>query len=180
MPELNARTPPPERPPAPTTERLLLRPPRPSDAEPFFDFLGDRSAMRFTHRHHSLRECRRRLAAFEWQRRRTGIAPWAVLRREAGQIIGWGGLYEDPFEPGWGLELGYAFHPAVWGQGLATELARACLAWADATLAATEVRAFVHPENTASRRLLQRAGFETIRFLPDKRRLLLRRARGKP
>ena len=85
-----------------TTARLLLRPPRPSDAASFFAFLGDPAAMRFTHCHASVRECRRRLAVFEWQRRRTGFAPWAVLTRGDGQLVGWGGLYEDPFDPGWG------------------------------------------------------------------------------
>ena len=49
----------------PDTSRLLLRPPHASDAEAFFSFLGDAEAMRFTYHHASLRECRRRLAAFE-------------------------------------------------------------------------------------------------------------------
>ncbi len=98
-----------------TTARLLLRPPRPSDAASFFAFLGDPAAMRFTHCHASVRECRRRLAAFEWQRRRAGFAPWAVLTQGDGQLVGWGGLYEDPFDPGWGVELGYSLHPAAWG-----------------------------------------------------------------
>ena len=134
--------------------------------------------MRFTHCHASLRECRRRLAAFEWQRRRSGIAPWAVLTRHDGRLVGWGGLYEDPFEPGWGLELGYSLHPAVWGQGYATELGRACLAWADVRLRAPEVWAFVHPDNAASRCVLDRVGFTEVRFLPEKERILLRRVRG--
>ena len=60
-------------PPVLTTARLLLRPPRPSDAASFFAFLGDPTAMRFTHCHASVRECRRRLAVFEWQRRRGAL-----------------------------------------------------------------------------------------------------------
>ena len=160
------------------TARLLLRPPRPSDAAPFFAFLGDPAAMRFTHCHASVRECRRRLAAFEWQRRQAGFAPWAVLTRDDGQLVGWGGLYEDPFDPGWGMELGYSLHPAAWGQGYATELARACLAWGDEELEAPEVWAFVHPDNTASRRVLDRTGFTKVRLLPEKERILLRRAKG--
>ena len=87
-------------------------------------------------------------------------------------------MYKDPFDPGWGVELGYSLHPAAWGQGYATELARACLDWADETLEAPEVWAFVHPDNTASRRVLDRAGFTKIRFLLEKERILLRRMRG--
>lgn len=160
-----------------TTARLLLRPPRPGDAA-FFAFLGDPAAMRFTHCHPSVRECRRRLAGFEWQRRRVGFAPWAVLTRDGGGLVGWGGLYRDPFDPGWGVELGYSFHPAAWGRGYATELARGCLGWADAGLDAPEVWAFVHPDNAASWRVLDRVGFGEVRFLPERERILMRRARG--
>ena len=76
------------------------------------------------------------------------------------------------------MELGYSLHRAVWGQGYATELGRACLAWADKELEASEVWAFVHPDNTMSRRVLDRAGIAQVRLLPEKERILLRRARG--
>ena len=166
---------------APETRRLLLHPPRLSDAGAFYAFLGDADAMRFTHHHASPRECRRRLAGFEWQRRRTGYAAWAVVAKADARLVGWGGVYEDPFDPGWGAELGYAFHPAVWGRGYATELALACLAWADEALGLPEVRAFAHPDNAASRRVLAKAGFEPVRWVPEMNRLLhVRRRHGIP
>jgi ribosomal-protein-alanine N-acetyltransferase len=52
------------------------------------------------------------------------------------------------------------------------------LGWADEELEMPEVWAFVHPDNTASRRVLDRAGFAQARLLPEKGRILLRRARG--
>jgi [ribosomal protein S5]-alanine N-acetyltransferase len=157
--------------------RLLLRPPRLADAADFYAFLGDPEALRFTHCDASLRACRRRLAGFEWQRRRNGIAPWAVVANAEQRLVGWGGLYEDPFETGWGVELGYAFRPEAWGKGYATELASACLDWADTVLRLPEVCAFVHPDNAASRRVLEKVGFEPVRFVPEMRRILLRRTR---
>ena len=103
------------------TSRLLLRPPHASDAEAFFSFLGDVEAMRFTHHHASLRECRRRLAAFEWKRRQQGYAPWAVVRKDDQQLVGWGGLYEDPFDPGWGVGAGILLPPCNLGPGATHE-----------------------------------------------------------
>lgn len=142
-------------------------------------FLGDPAAMRFTHHHASLRECRRRLAAFEWQRRRTGYAAWAVITRTDQKVVGWGGLYDDPFDRRWGVELGYAFHPAAWGRGYATELAHACLDWANRVLRLPEVCAFTHPDNAASARVLDKAGFQPMRFVAGMNRILHRRlARG--
>src|SRR5947199_10400428 len=101
------------------TARLLLRPPRLTDAAPLFEFLGDRTAMQYTIAQQSLRDCRRYIAVHERQRRRIGCAPWVVIEKATGRVIGSGGLYEDPFDPGRGVEVGYLFSPAVWGSGYA-------------------------------------------------------------
>lgn len=160
------------------TARLLLRPPRLADAPALFGFLGDAQAMRHTHADASLRECRRRVAAHERARRRDGFAPWKVVTKANGHVIGWGGLYVDPFEPGWGPEVGYFLHPGAWGHGYASELVAACTALADGALALPELRAFAHPENAASRRVLEKAGFAAERWVPEMHRTLFRRPRG--
>ena len=92
--------------------------------------------------------------------------------------MGWGGLYEDPFDPGWGNEIGYAFHPSAWGRGYATELVTASLQIADRVLEMPEVKAFAKPENHASRRVLEKTGFALVRFVPQLDRLLYRRERS--
>ena len=162
------------------TPRLILRPPLTSDTADFYAFLGDADAMRFTQHHPTFRGCRRRLAAFEWERRRLGDAPLAVLRKQDRQIVGWGGIYLDPFDREWGPELGYAFHPATWGQGYATEMARESLTWADRTLASPEIVAFAHPDNVASRRVLEKTGFEEVRFVSEMTRMVYSRQRHAP
>ena len=48
-----------------------------------------------------------------------------------GRIIGWGGLYDDPFDPGWGGEVAYFFYQAVWGQGYDSEMVVAYMNIAD-------------------------------------------------
>ncbi|WP_370691707.1 GNAT family N-acetyltransferase [Bradyrhizobium sp.] len=58
------------------TARLLLRPPRLTDAAALFDFLGDTTAMRYTTPRTSVPDCRRYLAAHE----RNASASAAPLR----------------------------------------------------------------------------------------------------
>jgi ribosomal-protein-alanine N-acetyltransferase len=159
------------------TARLILRHPTLADVSALFGFLGDTEAMRYTHADASLRDCRRRIAVHEWRRRRDGYAPWTIVTKGAARIVGWGGLYDDPFDPGWGVEVGYFFHPAAWGQGYASELAAACTEIADHVLHLPEVRAFARAENIGSRRVLEKAGFEVERFVPEMERLLYRRGR---
>jgi len=156
---------------------LILRRPRVADVAALFEFLGDPAAMQHTHVDASLRDCRHRIAAHDWQRRRDGYGPWTVMTRADGRVIGWGGLYTDPFDPGWGTEIGYFFHPDAWGWGYASELVAASLDLADHVLRLPDIRAFARPENVASRRVLEKAGFEMVRFVPEMERWLYERRR---
>lgn len=157
------------------TRRLRLDPPRLADVPALFAFMGDPEAMAHTHPRESLRDCRRYVAVHERQRRRTGIAPWTIRERETGRIVGWGGLYEDIFDPGWGVEVVYFFHPDVWGRGYATELTEAAVAFGRER-GLTAVVAFAHPDNLGSRRVLEKSGFVEERFLPDAKRFFYRLA----
>ena len=156
---------------------MHLRRSRLADIPALFEFLGDANAMRHTHVDASLRDCRRRIVAHEWQRRRDGFGPWTINTRVDGRIVGWGGLYTDPFDPGWGAEVGYFFRQDAWGRGYASELVAASLDVADRVLELPEVRAFAHSENLASRRVLEKLGFEIVRFVPEMERWLYRRLR---
>ena len=159
------------------TMRLILRSPTLADVPALFEFLGDADAMRYTHLDASLRQCRRRIAVHEYRRRHDGCAPWTIMTKPDGRIIGWGGLYNDPFDSGWGVELGYSFHPLVWGQGYATELATACMEVADNILRLPKVGAFARVDHIRSRRVLEKTGFEVVRFVPEMERLLYQRRR---
>jgi ribosomal-protein-alanine N-acetyltransferase len=156
------------------TARLMLRPPRLADAAPLFEFLGDATAMQYTTPQASLRDCRRYLAAHERQRRRVGCAPCVVLEKETRAVIGFGGLYDDPFDGGWGVEVGYFLAPAAWGKGYATELTRFCVELARQQARWPALHAFAHPHNTASQKVLLKSGFQQERFLPEMQRFLYR------
>jgi ribosomal-protein-alanine N-acetyltransferase len=46
---------------------------------------------------------------------------------------------------------------------------------ADTVLRLPEVSAFARPENVGSRRVLEKSGFELVRFVPEMERFLYRR-----
>ncbi len=147
------------------TERLLLRPPESGDIPLLFDFLGDADAMRFTQTRSSIDDCRHYVEVHEAQRETVGCAPWTIVGKAESEIVGFGGLYADPFEPGWGVEVGYFFKPASWGRGYATELTRACLDLARRERKWPTIWAFAHAGNSASARVLEKAGFNRRRFV---------------
>jgi [ribosomal protein S5]-alanine N-acetyltransferase len=138
------------------TDRLWLSRPLLSDAPQLLSFLGEAEAMRYTLHLADLRDCRRHIAGHACQRKKLGYGPWTV-RASDGQIIGFGGLYDDPFDPGWGAEIGYRFAASAWGKGYATELTRFCLRLARQQFGLAIIRAFAHPDNAASRRVLEKA-----------------------
>ncbi|MBB3016968.1 RimJ/RimL family protein N-acetyltransferase [Microvirga lupini] len=56
------------------------------------------------------------------------------------------------------LELGYSFMRPFWGHGYASEAARALLDWVYRSVSVDHVIGFAVADNTASRRVLEKAG----------------------
>lgn len=154
---------------------MLLCQPTESDAESLFDFLGNEDAMRHTHCVQSINDLRHRLAVHEAHRLRNRQAPWTVRCSASRAVIGWGGMYHDPFDPGWGIEVAYFFSPNVWGQGLASELVLICTDIADAS-GTSALQAFAHPDNMPSRKVLDKNGFLEVEFVAEMTRLRYERS----
>ena len=90
---------------------------------------------------------------------RHGFGMWLLRDRETGEMVGRGGL-QYTYTAGLNdVEAGWAVVPGRWGQGLATELAHACVEIAFEQLGLLELVAFTLPDNTASRRVMEKAGF---------------------
>jgi ribosomal-protein-alanine N-acetyltransferase len=157
------------------TGRLRLRPPRLADAPDLLTFFRDVEAQRYTLHFGTLHECRRHIAAHERHRRRIGCGPWLVAEAGSGATIGWGGLYEDPFDRRWGIEVAYSFARSAWGKGYASELVAFSIEHARDVLGLAELVAFSHNDNAGSRRVLEKAGFVAERFLPEMERVIYRR-----
>lgn len=99
-----------------------------------------------------------------------GYGYWSFIERETGRFVGNGGFAQ--FERGIAElegypEAGWAFSPAAWGKGYATEAIRAALGWADANLAADEVRCIIDPDNIASQRVAAKLGFTKFATVDD-------------
>lgn len=81
----------------------------------------------------------------------------AVTLRDGGQLIGAAGVRLLSAEHS-EAEIGYAFARAHWGRGLATEAARALLAFGFGELGLHRISATCHAANLASARVLEKIG----------------------
>jgi ribosomal-protein-alanine N-acetyltransferase len=146
------------------TERLILRPFEDSVVDALYEIQGDRDHMRFTFWAESRDACESWLRQYENLLKVNGFAPWTIVLREDGRVIGWGGLNTDPNATGWGTEVSYFIHPSYEGRGFATEIVRASLRYGFVELALREIGAFAKPENHASIRVLEKCGFKFHRY----------------
>lgn len=92
-----------------------------------------------------------------------GFGLWALARKEpsgAGTFIGFTGLsipaWQTPFGPR--VEIGWRLTHDHWGQGYATEAARASLAYGFDVLQIDEIVSFTAAINRRSERVMQRLG----------------------
>ena len=144
-----------------TTERLVLEPLGEQHLEHLVGLDADPAVMRLlTGRASSRAEVvaamARRTRADAAER---GLGYWAGL--VDGSFAGWWSLAADDADTG-AAELGYRLRQDVWGDGLATERARAVLEHAFGTVGLRRVWAETMAVNTASRRVLEKVGLRHV------------------
>jgi RimJ/RimL family protein N-acetyltransferase len=146
------------------TNNLLLRKYEDSDLNILFEIQRNKEAMQYTFCDQNKEDAKKRFNAYAALLNKVGFAPWTVLYRSNKKIIGWGGLNEDPFAPGWGVEVAYFFHSDYWGRGLATELVTTSIKYGFKVLNLKEIGAFVHQFNIASTKVLKKCGFSFVKY----------------
>jgi RimJ/RimL family protein N-acetyltransferase len=92
-----------------------------------------------------------------------GFGIWLLRDRATGAMVGRGGLQHTFIAGVDEVEAGWAIVPERWGQGLATELALACVEVAFQRLGLLRIVAFTLPGNIASRRVMEKSGFSYAR-----------------
>jgi len=143
------------------TERLVLRPFTPDDADDVHEIVSDREiAYNTAHIPHPYPEG----MAADWIRLITSrwltgeSAVFAVTLRRGGGLIAAVGLEIEPHHKRG--ELGYWVAKEHWSAGYATEAARAVVAFGFAQLGLNRVQAHHYSRNPASGRVLQKIGME--------------------
>lgn len=142
------------------TDRLRLRRWRDTDREPFARMCADEQVMRYfpavLDRTRSDAFIDRACASFA----RVGFGLWALERQDGGQFIGFTGL--APMHPGspgaGGIEVGWRLVPSAWGQGLATEAARAALVDGFSRLEVSRIWSWTAQINAPSQAVMRRLG----------------------
>jgi RimJ/RimL family protein N-acetyltransferase len=150
------------------TERLVLRRFTADDVDNLVELDGDPEVMRFITGGRTTSRADIQddfLPAFlGYYDRYPGYGFWAAVERSTGDFLGWfhlrpprdGGIPDEP-------ELGYRLRRSAWGKGYASEGSRALVDKAFAELGARRVFAETMAVNTASRRVMEKAGLTYLR-----------------
>jgi RimJ/RimL family protein N-acetyltransferase len=140
------------------TPRLRLRPFRESDLDDLARLYADPAVVRYLWdgRTRDRAATWREIAMFLGHLQIRGYATLAIEERATGQFLGECGPW---YPEGWPmLEVGWVVDPQRQGEGIATEAARAVLAWCLTALPAQPICSLIHPDNAASARVATKLG----------------------
>jgi ribosomal-protein-alanine N-acetyltransferase len=142
------------------TKRLVLRSWRDTDREPFAALNADPEVMQHFPNVLSRAESDTVVDLIETDFRQNGYGLWALEECSSGEFVGFTGLsgqrFTAPFTPA--VEVGWRLRRASWGQGYATEAARAALAYGFDTLGLPEIVSFTTISNVRSQAVMRRLG----------------------
>jgi ribosomal-protein-alanine N-acetyltransferase len=142
------------------TDRLVLRPFDAGDAADVFAYASDLEFGRYLGYPipTSLADVEQFIARA--QAGELGENLWAIMLKPLPTVIG---AVQLDAEDSITMSAHYEIARRLWGQGLATEAARAALAWARENRPEVErIVADVHPENVGSRRVLEKLGLQAV------------------
>lgn len=146
------------------TERLVLRPLTEPDLDALLEIMTQpevRRSLRLPDTY-SRRDLWQSMAQWRGQWELRGSGQWAVAERSSGKVVGRAGLH-CPEAADWpGIEVGWAFHPDVWGMGYATEAGRRSMSYAFEVLSVDEVFSVILPDNTRSQAVAARLGLSLV------------------
>ncbi len=141
------------------TERLILRTWTYKDAEAMFEICRDAEVMLHIGDRKPYESVEKAKEFLNWAvlyQKKNGFCRWAVIEKSSGKIIGSCGFARREMEE---VELGYLFAREKWGNGFATEAARACLKYGFENLGFTKLIALTDVDHIKSQNVLEKIGF---------------------
>lgn len=142
------------------TERLILRPWREEDLEPFAQLNADPRVMEYFPSVKSYEETSEEFGLIRGGFETIGWGFWAASLIESGQFIGFIGLKNVGFTANFtpAVEIGWRLAHEYWGRGYATEGAKASLKYGFETLQLDEIVSFTPTQNKRSQNVMQKIG----------------------
>lgn len=145
------------------TERLVLRSWRDDDLDAFAEICADPVVMATLGPVLDRAGTQALIAREQGYEAQWGHTFWALERREDERLIGKCGLVRGRVGPiRERLEIGWRLASSCWGQGYATEAARACAGWAFERLEEDAIWAVTAAGNRGSRAVMERLGMERM------------------
>lgn len=145
------------------TERLILRPWRKKDLEPFARLNADPRVMEYFPNILSHEESDQMVMRMQAKIDKRGWGLWAVSVPNVSEFIGFIGLndvdkafFPVHFAPA--IEIGWRLAFDYWGKGYATEGAKACLKYGFESLKLDEIVSFTAVQNKRSRKVMEKIG----------------------
>jgi len=145
------------------TKRLILRPWKEADLVPFAALNADPKVMEYFPSTLSRKESDSLAHRIQQKFEERGYGMWAVAIPGIADFIGFIGLNNEDkstfpahFTPA--VEIGWRLASTYWGQGYATEGAKAALAYGFETLNLPEIVSFTAVQNMRSRRIMEKIG----------------------
>jgi RimJ/RimL family protein N-acetyltransferase len=143
-----------------STPRLLLRRWCAADREPFAQLNSDPAVMEHLPALLTRAESDGLIARIEAGFEERGYGLWAVELRATGGLVGFAGLevpsFAAHFTPA--VEIGWRLARSAWGQGYATEAAKASLAFGFEQAGIGEIVSFTSTANARSQAVMRRLG----------------------
>ncbi len=144
------------------TERLVLRHMEQEDADALAAVLSDPVAMQYYPHAFSREEVAQWIERWMASYDANAYGLYAIVLRKTGKVIGDCGHALQDVDGKREIEIGYHVRRNLWGQGYATEAARACVAYGFETLCAPRLISLIRPENFPSRRVAEKAGMNIV------------------
>lgn len=143
------------------TPRLILRALQPSDLDDLYEYASDPEIDHYVPWEHykNIEEARENLNEFLADYEQHGMGARGIEHRTDQKLIGIIN-FSCPHPINRRVEVGYTISRAYWGQGLATEAAKALIEFGFEKMNLARIEAVVMPEHLASARVLEKSGMQ--------------------